>query len=241
MLQALLAACWAGFGKCCWGYATAFRGILFASFMYGIIYGNIPQALIIGSAIQSIYMGLVAPGGNAPSDTALATAIAVPVGLTTGMDVDTCLTLAVPVGLAGTLVQQLRYTILGINARMVDKAAANADTNGVTLWAFWLSTLFTLVLYAIPVFLGIYFGSSLVEKVLAALPAWLTNGLSVAGGLLPTMGFALTIKVIGKPTYIPFFIMGFYLTKYLNLGTMAVAIFAVCTALMIAFLSLEKR
>ncbi len=241
MVRALLAALYLGWVKCCWGYATAWRQILPSCMMYGVIYGDVPQALIIGSAIQSIYMGLVAPGGNAPSDTGLAAAVAVPVGISTGLDVDTCLTLAVPVGLLGTIVQQLRYTVLGYNARMVDKCAANADTAGVTLWAFVMSTVFTMVLYAIPTFLGIYFGSALVEKVLAILPYWLTHGLSVAGGLLPTMGFALTIKVIGKPTYIPFFIMGFYLTKFLSLSTMAVAVFSICAALMIAFLSLENK
>ncbi len=243
MIQALLVALWHGFSKSAWGYATAYQycGILASSWIYGIIYGNPTQGLIIGSAIQSIYMGLVAPGGNSPSDTGLATAIAVPIGLTTGLDVDTCLTLAVPVGLLGTVVQQLIYTIKGYNARMVDKCAAAGDTRGVTLWAFWLATVFTLLLYGPIVFVGVYFGTELVQKVLEFLPAWLTTGLSIAGGILPSLGFALTIKVIGKPTYIPFFIMGFYLTKFLGLGTMAVAVFAVCAALMIAFLSMENK
>ncbi len=52
------------------------------------------------------------------------------------------------------------------------------------------------------------------------------------GGILPALGFAITLMVIGKKTMLPFFIAGFFAVQYLKLDTMAMAIFAICAALL---------
>ena len=43
------------------------------------------------------------------------------------------------------------------------------------------------------------------NKVLEVIPAWLMHGFEVMGGILPALGFALTIMVIGKKNLIPYF------------------------------------
>ena len=40
----------------------------------------------------------------------------------------------------------------------------------------------------IPVALAVIFGPSLINTILSYTPEWLTNGLTVAGGLLPAVG-----------------------------------------------------
>ena len=59
------------------------------------------------------------------------------------------------------------------------------------------------------VFAAIYLGADVVEKLLDVIPEWLTHGLSVTGSTLPALGFAITIFIIGKNIYLPFFIIGF--------------------------------
>lgn len=49
-----------------------------------------------------------------------------------------------------------------------------------------------------PVAVAVYFGAANIDKVLAVIPDWLMNGLTVAGGMLPALGFAIVIKIIGK-------------------------------------------
>ena len=54
----------------------------------------------------------------------------------------------------------------------------------------------------IPVALAVYYGSAYIERILDAIPVWLMNGLTVAGGMLPALGFAIVVTVIGQ-RYLP--------------------------------------
>ena len=92
-----------------------------------------------------------------------------------------------------------------------------------------------------PVFILIYFGTDLVQKILNVLPGWFTNGLSVAGGVLPALGFAITIFVVGKSMLIPFFILGFFFIQYFQISTIGAAIFGICMALLIICFRREKE
>lgn len=59
-----------------------------------------------------------------------------------------------------------------------------------------------------------------------------TNGLAIAGNILPALGFAITIIVIGKKQYIPLFIIGFFLVTYSGLNTIGISIFGLCAVLL---------
>ena len=61
------------------------------------------------------------------------------------------------------------------------------------------------------------------------------------GGILPALGFAITLTVIGKRNLIPFFIIGFFAVMYLGLDTMAVAIFATCVALLMNLFRMKEE
>ena len=93
----------------------------------------------------------------------------------------------------------------------------------------------------VPVFVLLSLGSDAVYAVLAVLPDWLTTGLSVAGGLLPAIGFAIILKSIGNAKLLPYFFIGFFAIQYLGISTMAAAIFGTCIALIAFFGSNEKE
>ena len=97
---------------------------------------------------------------------------------------------------------------------------------------FWYPLFASVPLRIIPTFLALLFGVDAVSAFLDAIPAWATNGLSVAGGLLPALGFAVTIMVIGKKNLIPYFIIGFALVAYSGMNTIGIAVFAICIALL---------
>ena len=58
----------------------------------------------------------------------------------------------------------------------------------------------------------------------ANFPAWVNAGLSCASGLLPAVGFALFLHVIGNMKYLPYFFIGFYLVKFFGMSNMLVFI-----------------
>ena len=51
----------------------------------GLIYGDLTKGLIIGGGIAAAFAGIIAPGGNLPTDSALAATTVIPIALATGL------------------------------------------------------------------------------------------------------------------------------------------------------------
>lgn len=237
LIAALAAAFWYAFWAMHAWYSimgTTTQSIVIGLFL-GIALGDIPRCMMIGAAIQSLYLGLVMSGGNVPSDQGLAACVAIPVAVLNNLDVTTAISLALPVGLLGGVLTNVRYMICGLFVNGAEGCAERADVRGVWRYAVLFPSVTVFLMYFPVVFAAVFFGTSLMESVLAAIPTWLQNGLTVAGGALPAIGFALIIKVINQPTYIPLFLIGFFMVQYGGLGVMACAVFAICIALFITF------
>ena len=63
--------------------------------------------------------------------------------------------------------------------------------------------------YAVIAFLCTYLAQGAMQALVKAMPAWLTHGFEVAGGILPAVGFGLLLRVMFKAQYIPYLIAGF--------------------------------
>ncbi len=199
---------------------------LFGALCIGIVLGDVPKAMIIGAAIQAIYMGVIQPGGNIPTDQMLATFIAVPIAIQSNLSPEVAVSLAVPVGLLGLIIDYIRRTLNAAWVHMADRYAEECNTSGIMRAAYLYPPLLLILLYIIPVSLSVYFGPAAVDVVMKNIPAWITQGLSVAGGLLPALGFAITIMVIGKKEILPYFVVGFLLYRFSpQVNTIAMAIF----------------
>jgi len=183
----------------------------------------------------------VTNGGNIPADECLAGVVAIPIALASGMDAQSAIVLALPFGLLGVLMDQIKRFINGYFANLADKYAEQGNDKGIERCAVLYPMAAGLLLRFPPVFILIYFGTDMVQKILNVLPEWFTNGLSVAGGVLPALGFAITIFVVGKSMLIPFFILGFFLIQYFQISTIGAAIFGICMALLIIGFRREKE
>ena len=208
---------------------------------FGLIMGDLSTALIIGAGIEMMYVGLVTNGGNIPADECLAGVVAIPIALASGMDAKSAIVLALPFGLLGVLMDQIKRFINGYFANLADKYAEQGNDKGIERCAVLYPMAAGLLLRFPPVFILIYFGTDMVQKILNVLPEWFTNGLSVAGGVLPALGFAITIFVVGKSMLIPFFILGFFFIQYFQISTIGAAIFGICMALLIIGFRREKE
>lgn len=225
-------------GKCSWGYTFSIMfGPIPMGYAFGAVTGQMDKALEVACLVQSMYLGLIAPGGQAPSDASLAAVMAIPATLTGGLDVNAALAIAVPVGIMGAMILNIQYILNGFLVDIADRAAEKGNSMGIILCAALYPALIKVVLYGTLAYAGIYFGGPAVQAVYESLPEFVVQGLNVAGGILPTLGFAMILNVVGKPILIPFFIIGYFMVQYLQLPIMAVAIFAVCTVLVYYFLS----
>lgn len=106
--------------------------------------------------------------------------------------------LAIPFGVIGVFLDQLRRTLNAAWVHMADKHAETANMAGIMRCAFLYPALLGLVLRFPVVFAANYFGQDVVESFLKLMPHWLTHSFEIMGGILPALGFAITIMVIGK-------------------------------------------
>lgn len=185
----------------------------------GLVYGDLTQGLIIGGGIAAAFAGIIAPGGNLPTDSALAATTVIPIALATGLTVEQAIAFAVPMGLLGSFVTNLRKMINVIFVHKADECAAKGDLGGIRRCAILWPPLIEIPLLFLPVFLVVMFGQDAMLAFMNAVPDWVMHGLEVAGGVMPAIGFALIMNMIGKPYMVPYTVIGFILVKALGLSS----------------------
>lgn len=212
-----------------------------SGFLAGIICGDMVQGLIIGGTIQLIYIGIITPGGNFPTDSAIAGCCVAPIALMTGMKASVAITLAVPVGLLGVFLINLRKTIAIRFVHKADEYAKEGNTKGIFRCATIYPAILNFFVAFLPVFIVVYFGSGVIDVVLKYIPETVMHGLEVAGGMLPALGFALIMHMIGKPRYIVFMILGYFIMRMTSWSNIILAIFGVCLAFIVIMLKREVK
>lgn len=142
----------------------------------------------------------------------------------------TAVVFAVPFSLLGILTFQAS---MSFNALWVHKAEAMLDRGNITgmrMMNYIPSFFVNMVLVGIPAFCMVYFGADFMKNMLTMIPQSLVNAFEVIGGIMPALGIAMLVSFLGKKRLMPFFFLGFFLVAYLNLGIMAIAVFAVIAA-----------
>lgn len=234
LIVALITATWywINYFRIGYHFTYSFGSPIILGLLCGLLYGDVSQGLIIGANIQLVYLGVIVAGGNVPSDSCLAASVSIPIALATGLDPQSAVAVAVPFGVLGVLLDQLKRTTNIYWLHMADKKVAAGDERGIFNCAFTYPLLLAVLYRWLPVFLVCYFGPSAAESVLNFLPTWVTNGFALAGGILPALGFAQIIITIGRKELLPLFFIGFFLVQYAGLNMIACAIFGACAVLM---------
>lgn len=211
------------------GYYTLYRPLV-AGFVVGLILGEPVLGTIIGATINLMYVGFISAGGALPGDPALAGTLGTALAIGSGLEPEAALALAVPIGLLGTLIWFGRMTINAFFVHWIDKRAEKGDTRGVALLNMLPSQIFLFIISFIPVFLAVLYGPQAVESAIAFLGQNVLKALIVVGGMMPALGIAMNLRAIFKGDNRVYFFLGFFLTIYLGLDVIAVAIFGAIAA-----------
>ncbi|MGT2844352.1 PTS mannose/fructose/sorbose/N-acetylgalactosamine transporter subunit IIC [Streptococcus hongkongensis] len=221
LFQAILIGLWTAF---------CFSGMLLGlytnrcivlSFGVGIILGDIPTALAVGAISELAYMGFgVGAGGTVPPNPIGPGIFGTLMAITTVAAKDkitpeAALALSTPIAVGIQFIQTAVYTAFAGAPGAAKKALQNGDfkkfkiaANG-TIWAF----------AAVGFILGITGALSMdtLTKLFAMIPPVLLNGLTLAGKMLPAIGFAMILSVMAKKELIPYIILGYVLAVYFGL------------------------
>jgi PTS system mannose-specific IID component len=217
--QAALIAIGYYLANSCWlfgvAYFTLYRPLV-AGFIVGCILGDPAQGTLVGAAINVPYLGFISAGGNLPFDPSLPGWIGTTIALAGHLSPAAAVALAVPIGLLGTVLFYGRMAIDPIFAHWADARAEKGDIRGVALMNWLPPQIFLFVISFVPVFFLALNGPSAVQDALNQLPFWVTNGLQIAGFILPAIGIALTMRFIFRGASIPYFFLGFILWTWMN-------------------------
>ena len=198
----------------------------------GLLLGDMETGIIIGAALEAIYMGAVNIGGATSAEPVSATVMSVTFAITSGLSTEEAITLAVPVGLAFNSLSICWIMLSNIFAPSYNKVCETGNAKGLTrlILSSWFVSYAT---RAIIIFLCIYLGSDAVTAAMNSLPQSVVNGLTVASGMLGAVGMAVLMKMLVSGDNIGWLFVGFLLSKYLNLPAIVIAILAVVIAITI--------
>lgn len=213
---------------------------LVAGTLVGFILGDPVQGCIIGAAINLPYVAFISAGGTAPQDPGLAGTLGTALAMVAGVEPAVAITLALPLGLLGTMIWVAHMTVDVAFVHMADKAAEEGDLDKICFLHVVPPQIFMAIICIVPVMIGAYYGSGAVANVVAQLEGTPLHVLSVIGGLLPAIGIAMNLRSIGRPNTLLFFVVGFVAVVYLGLPTITIAVLAAVIALLYAKNEAEK-
>jgi len=242
ILAAILLAIWAYLCVIDILGPTLFLGFrpLIAGFGAGIIVGDVQTGMLIGGTLELMALGVYTYGGATIPDYTVGAILGTYFGKAAGFEVG--LTLAIPAALLLTQVDILNRFLNFIFVHRADAFAEAGNVKGFERMMVWFSHIIWGLSRAIPVFLAVAFGEGAVQAFSTFFEnnPWFNNGISVAGGMLPALGFAMLLKYLPVNKYPAFLIAGFVMFAYLKMPLLGIAIAGVAMALVFSQLRYKE-
>lgn len=219
---------------------------LIGGLVCGIILGDISTGIMVGCAMQVVYISLVTPGGTVSADVRAVSYIGIPLAMVAlnsyGLDAASTegAALATSFGtMVGTLGTVLFYGTATINLlwqHMGWKAVEKREYKKLYLIDMGLPWISHLVCSFIPTMIMCKMGANVVELIKTALPmdGIAMKTLFTVGALLPCVGIAILLKQIVKniTDFVPF-LFGFVLAASMGINlvsaTVVASMFAILT------------
>lgn len=121
----------------------------------GLILGDPVQGAVIGGTINLVYLGFMSAGGSMPADMGLAGVLGTAYAIVGGLDAETALALAVPIGILGTIVWAGRMTFDSFFVHIADNYIEKGEYNKIWRANVLFPQIMCFCMTAIPCALGI--------------------------------------------------------------------------------------
>ena len=217
-----------------------FHQPLVACTLIGLVTGNLEAGIVLGGTLQMIALGWANIGAAVAPDAALASvasAIILVLGGQGVKGVPSAIAIAVPLAVAGLFLTMIVRTIAVPIVHLMDAAAEEGNIRTVEMWHI-IAVCLQGVLIAIPAAALLFIPAQTVQSFLESMPAWLTDGMAIGGGMVVAVGYALVINMMATKEVWPFFIIGFVVAAISQLTLIALGALGVALALI--YLNLSK-
>ncbi len=207
--------------------------------LVGLILGDLRQGILIGAALEALFIGVVTIGAALPPDVGVAGTIATALAIKSGSGADVAVALAMPFAILAQGLNMLAFTINSFTISRGRKALEEKNIKKFKKWHFF--PLIVRLPSFLLVFLVLYFGTDTASHFVSSMPETLLNGFSVVSGLLPAVGIAMLIQVMMDKKLAPFYFIGFILSAYLDMPIIGVSVLAIMLSLLIIQFKRQKE
>lgn len=181
---------------------------LVTGLVIGIILGDVQTGLIVGGTYQLMTIGNMPIGGAQPPNAVVGGIMAAILAITLNLEPNVAVATAIPFSLLGQYGVTLIFTLMSPLMSKCDQYAADANPKGIERINYLSMCLLGLI-FGVVVTLFFIGGQAVGSAVVAAIPKWLSNGLSAAGGMMRFVGFAILLKFMMNRDMWGFYFMGF--------------------------------
>lgn len=217
-----------------------FHQPLVACTLIGLVTGNLEAGIVLGGSLQMIALGWANIGAAVAPDAALASVasaiILVLGGQGTG-GVASAVAIAIPLAVAGLFLTMIARTLAVPIVHIMDGAAEEGNYKKIEVWHI-IAVAMQGIRIAIPAAALLLIPADTVRSFLESMPAWLTDGMAIGGGMVVAVGYAMVINMMATKEVWPFFIIGFAIAAISELTLIALGAIAVAFALI--YLNLSK-
>ena len=214
-----------------------FHQPIVACTLIGLVSGYLEEGIILGGSLQMIALGWANIGAAVAPDAALASvasAIIMVKGLGGATDaqtvIDSAIAVAIPLSVAGLFLTMVCRTLAIPIVHFMDAAAEKGNFRGIETWQI-IAILMQGVRIAIPAVALCYIPAEAVPAALEAMPAWLADGMSIGGGMVAAVGYAMVINMMATKETWPFFALGFVVACISEITLIGLGVIGVVIAL----------
>lgn len=205
--------------------------------LVGMALGHIGEGVALGASLQLIALGWMNIGSAIPPDAAMASIVsAILVCGPAQVSLKEGIALAIPLAIAGQLLNIFVRTFVVFMSHVADNVAAEGNLRKLDA-IHYLDMVVQGLRIAIPAYLVTIISTHAIQAAINSIPKVITQGLSIAGGFIVAVGFAMVINMMANNTVWPFFFIGFVLAGIKSLNLIGFGILGVCFALIYLQLS----
>lgn len=205
----------------------------------GLIMGDMKTGLLIGGTFQLMSLGVAGLGGASVPDYSLATLVGTFLAVRTGSGLSTAVAVGLPVGLLAINLDVLVKILNNFVAHAMQKLAHKRQFKKMRLVGLLGPTMFAIKNMLVMLII-VAVGPNAVKAILKIIPTWVTNGLNIAGGMLPVLGIALLMHYMPAKKYMWAIMVGYVFSAYLKLPIIGVSILGAAAAIIAYKQGIEK-
>jgi fructoselysine/glucoselysine PTS system EIID component len=200
--------------------------------LVGLALGDLHQGILIGASLELIFMGNIKVGAAIPPDVVTGGVLGTAFAILSGKGAAIALALAIPISILAEMLLSALFVFRSTFNKLFVQYAAEGSYQQIQRLHLLSGALKPLLMGLIG-WLSLQLGAGAMKSLLDQIPGWVSQGLQVAGNILPALGFALLMNLLFHKKVAPYFFLGFLLAAWLKLPVIAIGGLGVIIAFLV--------